>query len=66
MSFVSPTQLLITNMHGNCEEEVNFDSNTIVPYIGECSSNQPEVTEGHWLNDVKILNPLGITCDAGE
>lgn len=63
MCFISPTQLLITNEIGNCVEEFNFDSHTIVPYIGECSSNHPEMIEGHRLNDVKIKRAVGINYD---
>ena len=61
MSFISSSQLLITDMNGNCVEEFNLDAKNIVPYIGECFSTHPEMTEGHRLNDVKLNRPFGIT-----
>ena len=63
MSFISSRQLLVTNLNGKCVEELKFDANTIVPYIGECYSTQPEMMEGHRLNDVKLNSPVGITYD---
>ena len=63
MSFISSSQLLITDMNGNCVEEFNLDAKNIVPYIGECFSTHPEMTEGHRLNDVKLNRPFGITYD---
>ena len=63
MSFLSSSQLLITNINGNYVEEFNLDANTIVPYIGECSSTRPEMIEGHRLNEVKLRRPVGITYD---
>ena len=61
MSFLPSGQLLITNIQGNCVEEVDLDAKTIIPYIGECSSTDVEMTEGHRLNDVKLNRPFGIT-----
>ena len=63
MSFLTPTELLITNQNGNCVEEFNFDSKTILSYIGECSSNSAEMVEGHRLNDAKIKRAVGINYD---
>ena len=54
---------MITNQNGNCVEEFPFDSKTIISYIGECSSNSPEMVEGHRLNDVKIKRAVGIDYD---
>lgn len=56
------TSLLITSFADHCVRELNIDTLTLNPYIGEPGC-QGAVYEGHRSFDIKIKEPFGITSD---